>query len=57
VLTGNRTRSKTQTAEIEADKPFLFFLAALASAAYLVYRLVHFSNRKRPVPKPEPVVG
>jgi len=60
VLTGNQDTLKDlkPQAEIEADyKPFLFFLAALASAAYLVYRLVqYFKRRKRaPIPKPERV--
>ncbi|HEU0004712.1 MAG TPA: BatD family protein [Terriglobia bacterium] len=57
VLTGNQDTLKDlkPQAEIEADyKPFLFLLAALASAAYLVYRLVqYFKRRKRaPIPKP-----
>ena len=35
-------------AELEADyKPFLFFLVALASAAYLVYRLFQFFKRRQ----------
>ena len=60
VLTGNQDTLKDlkPQAEIEADyKPFLFFLAALASAAYLVYRLVqYFKRRKRaPIPMPERV--
>jgi hypothetical protein len=58
VLTGNEDTLKDlkPQAELEPDyKPFLFLLAALASAVYLVYRLVRFlKNRKNaPVPKPE----
>ena len=58
VLTGQQDTLKDlkPQAELEADyKPFLFLLAALASAAYLVYRLVRFfKNRKKaPLPKPE----
>jgi hypothetical protein len=58
VLTGQQDTLKDLKphAELEADyKPFLFLLAALASAAYLVYRLVRFlKNRKKaPVLKPE----
>jgi len=60
VLTGNQDTLKDlkPQAEIEADyKPFLFLLAALASAAYLVYRLIqYFKGRKKsPVVKPERV--
>jgi hypothetical protein len=58
VLTGRQDTLKDlkPQAELEADyKPFLFLLAALASALYLVYRFVRFlKNRKKaPVPKPE----
>ena len=58
VLTGQQDTLKDlkPQAELKADyKPFLFLLAALASAAYLVYRLVRFfKNRKKaPLPKPE----
>jgi len=45
-------------AELEADyKPFLFFLAALAAAVYLVYRFVQYLKRRKngPTPKPERV--
>ena len=60
VLTGNQDTLKDlkPQAEIEADyKPFLFLLAALASAAYLVYRLVQYLKRRKraPIPKPERV--
>jgi BatD DUF11 like domain len=60
VLTGKEETLKDlkPQAEIEADyKPFLFLLAALASAAYLVYRVIqYFRQRKRaPVLKPERV--
>jgi len=58
VLTGKQDTLKDlkAQAELAADyKPFFFLLAALASAVYLVYRLVRFlKNRKRaPVPKAE----
>jgi len=58
VLTGNQDTLKDlkPQAELKADyKPFLFLLAALASFAYLVYRLIQFfKKRKRaPVPRPE----
>ncbi|MGH9426951.1 MAG: hypothetical protein ACRD2L_11700 [Terriglobia bacterium] len=58
VLTGKQDTLKDlkpQT-ELEADyKPFLFLLAALASAVYLVYRVIQFfkESNKAPVPKPE----
>ena len=60
VLTGNQDTLKDlkPQAEIEADyKPFLFLLAALASAAYLVYRLIQYFKRRKkaPVAKPERV--
>jgi len=60
VLTGNQDALKDlkPQAEIEADyKPFLFFLAALASAGYLVYRLIQYlkGRNKGPIPKPERV--
>jgi hypothetical protein len=43
---------KPQT-EIPANyKPFLFFLAALGSLAYLIYRLIrHLKNRQRALPR------
>ena len=58
VLTGKQDTLKDlkPQAELEADyKPFLFLLVALASAAYLLYRLVRFlkSRKKAPVTKPE----
>jgi hypothetical protein len=58
VLTGKQDSLKDlkPQAELEADyKPFLFLLAALASAVYLVYRLFQFfKNRKKtPVPMPQ----
>ncbi len=58
VLTGKQDTLKDlkPQAEIEPDyKPFLFFLAALASAAYLVYRFIQYFKRrtKAPVLKPE----
>ena len=60
VLTGNQDTLKDlkPQAELEADyKPFLFFLAALASAAYLVYRLIQYFRRRKkaPLAKPERV--
>ena len=60
VLTGQQDTLKDlkPQAEIEADyKPFLFFLLALASAGYLVYRLIQYFKRRKkaPVPKPERV--
>lgn len=60
VLTGKEDALKDlkPQAELEADyKPFLFFLAALASAAYFVYRLIQYLKRRKslPVPKPERV--
>ena len=60
VLTGKQDTLKDlkPQAEIDADyKPFLFFLAALASAAYLVYRLIQYFKRRQkpPAPKPERV--
>jgi hypothetical protein len=58
VLTGKQDTLKDlkPQAEIEPDyKPFLFFLAALAAAAYLVYRFIQYFRRrtKAPVLKPE----
>ena len=54
VLTGNRDTlmDLKPQAEIAADyKPFLLFLAALGSAAYLIYRLVQrLKRRKRALP-------
>jgi hypothetical protein len=50
VLTGNQDTLKDlkPQAEIAADyKPFLLFLAALGSAAYLIYRLVQRLKRRR----------
>jgi hypothetical protein len=60
VLTGKQDTLKDlkPQAEIEPDyKPFLFFLAAFASAAYLLYRIVqYFKHRKKaPVFKAEKV--
>jgi len=60
VLTGKQDTLKDlkPQSEIEPDyKPFLFFLAALASAAYLVYRSIQYFKRrtKAPVLKPERV--
>lgn len=60
VLTGQQDALKDlkPQAELKADyKPFLFLLAALASAGYLVYRLVRFfrNRKKAPLPKPERV--
>ena len=60
VLTGQQDTLKDlkPQAEIEADyKPFLFFLLALASAGYLVYRVIQYFKRRKkaPVPKPERV--
>ena len=57
VLTGKQDTLKDlkPQAEIEADyKPFLFFLAALASAVYLVYRLVQYFKRRKKAPVPTP---
>jgi hypothetical protein len=58
VLTGKEDTLKDlkPQADIETDyKPLLFFLAAAASAAYLVYRLVRYlrGRRRRPPLKPE----
>jgi hypothetical protein len=58
VLTGQQDTLKDlkPQADIETDyKPFLFFLVALASAAYLIYRLVQYFKRRKkpPAPKPE----
>jgi hypothetical protein len=57
VLTGTQDTLKDlkPQAELEADyKPFLFFLAALGSAAYLVYRLVQYFKRRKQAPAPRP---
>ena len=56
VLTGNQDTLKDlkPQAGIEADyKPFVFLLAALASAAYLVYRLIQYFKRRRKAPLPK----
>ena len=58
VLTGKEDALKDlkPQAQLEADyKPFLFLLAALAAAVYLLYRLVRFfkDRKKTPVLKPE----
>jgi hypothetical protein len=54
VLSGNQDTLKDlkPQAEIATDyKPFLLFLAALGSAAYLIYRLVqHLKHRRRALP-------
>ncbi|MCI0422242.1 MAG: hypothetical protein L0312_23940, partial [Acidobacteria bacterium] len=58
VLTGNQDALKDlkPQAEIAADyRPFLFFLAALASAAYLVYRLIQYLKRRKQVPPPKAI--
>ena len=60
VLTGQQDALKDlkPQAEIDADyKPFLFFLLALASTAFLIYRLIQYFKRRKkaPVPKPERV--
>jgi hypothetical protein len=60
VLTGKQDTLKDlkPQAELEADyKPFLFFLAALAAAVYLVYRLIQYFKRRKnaPISKPERV--
>jgi hypothetical protein len=58
VLTDKQDALKDLKPQVELDadyRPFLFLLAALASAVYLVSRLVRFwkNRRKAPVPKPE----
>jgi hypothetical protein len=60
VLTGKQDALKDlkPQAELEADyKPFLFLLAALAAAVYLVYRVVQYFKRRKkgPMLKPERV--
>lgn len=57
VLTGNQDALKDlkPQAGIEADyKPFLFLLAALGAAAYLVYRLIQYFKRRKKAPSPKP---
>ncbi len=57
VLTGNADTLKDvkPQAEIAADyKPLFFFLAALGSAAYLLYRLVQYLKRRKETQPPLP---
>lgn len=58
VLTGSGDTLKEikPQAEIATDyRPLLFFLAALASAAYLIYRLLSYLKRRKPALLPIPL--